>query len=791
MDDLRDEFIAETRETLEALASQLVVWEKNPDDKALIDSVFRFIHTVKGSCGFLNLPRLSSLSHAAEDVLSAVRDNRLTVNQELVSSVLAIIDRISSLTDALATGSAIFDDDAILIGRLSAALPGFEHSDASVSEPATEAAPALENQVSHELAPARTRSVRVSLMQLDKLMVSVSDLVLSRNELSRKLRGQGHSAELDQAFSRVTGSVAEIRDTIGAMRTQHIDRLFASIPRLLRDLGIDLGKSITCTVDGGQVEIDREMVDVLRDPITHIIRNAADHGIESPDDRILAGKDPAGHIQISARQNGNQIVIEVRDDGRGVSLTRLKEQAISRKLVTEQGWNRLSDTEKLRMILAPGLSTAPSVTAVSGRGVGMDVVRNNLEAIGASIELENIEGKGFTIALRLPLTLSIIAGLSMRCGGMNFAMSRNSVAEILALSSSHVQIENVAGYRLAKVRGKRMPCARLEDILEMEAAEQGHQGRTLIIIRPARGAEYALDVEAVVDTEELVVKPCAPLVMASGLYAGTTLPDDGRPMLLLDASGIARDIGAGSIPISEPVDDVLESVNPADDDDAISVLVFENLDGKRLSLPLEIVDRIEDFEAGKIHNLDSRWMVSTDSGVHEVIGISELPSQEMVKMLRLFDGYQFKFYAVRDVIDIQSVVPEQGLATPFSSIQNIVMVDDMPIELLSPFAVFGNAGTCQSRPLCLIDVAQDDGWARNILKPLLVSSGYDVSFDTSDKVAAAVVIGNAPDVSNPADPRSIVLRDGPAPLGNDNSIYRYDRLSLMTAIDARVARKTA
>ncbi|HEX4873368.1 MAG TPA: Hpt domain-containing protein, partial [Sphingorhabdus sp.] len=308
MDELREEFIAETRETLEILASQLVQWEKNPGDLSLIDSAFRFVHTVKGSCGFLDLPRLLKLSHAAEELLSAARDERITVSDAMVSSVLAVIDRISALTEALESGEPVFDNDAELIDAMLGFLPVEGGAEATEIAFASLDKQALQEMADEAVNASKARSVRVSLALLDKLMNGVSDLVLARNEVSRQLRRVGATTEIEHAFGRLSSTVAEMRDAIGMMRMQHIDRLFSSLPRLLRDICIELGKQIELTVEGSEVEVDREMVEALRDPLTHILRNSADHGIESPEQRRAAGKDPVGHIHVLARQSGNQIL---------------------------------------------------------------------------------------------------------------------------------------------------------------------------------------------------------------------------------------------------------------------------------------------------------------------------------------------------------------------------------------------------------------------------------------------------------------------------------------------------
>ncbi len=794
MDDLRDDFMAETRETLEILASQLVAWEKNPDDLGLIDSVFRFVHTVKGSCGFLDLPRLLKLSHAAENVLSAAREGSLTASVDLVSAVLAVIDRISALTNALETGESVHDNDHVLIETMLAFhsdndLPELNHIDVGEG---IEAGAALSPDTLD--ATVRSRTIRVSLQQLDTLMNGVSDLVLSRNELSRQIREGGDVSDIENALGRLSGTVAEVRDSVGMIRMQPIERLFASVPRLLRDISVQLGKRIEFIIEGGDVEIDREMLESLRDPVTHIIRNAADHGIETPEERIALGKNPVGRITISARQSGNQIIVEIRDDGRGIDLKRLGERVKQQKLPAFQQWNALSEKQKLDTIFSAGLSTAKTVTAISGRGVGMDVVRSNLHAVGAVIELENQEGAGFCIKMRLPLTLSIISGLSITAGHQVFALPRSAVVEILSVKSKNVRIEEVGGTKLANIRGERLIYTKLEDVLDVPCFENEGSVRSLVIVNPASSDGYALDVESVIDMEELVVKPCSPLIMASGFYAGTTLPDNGRPMLLLDASAIGVAIGA-SLKEGGRLQSVSDAAHDAkvENDEGISVLLFDGYDGQQAALPLDVIERMEDVNVEDIFLIDGRTVLSTDGISTELIGIPKIPLAGHVHVLKLFDGKSAKFLAIRDVVDIYTVIPDRSVASLSGFVEGIVHIGGKPVPLLSTFALFDDSPDLingkHNAPLCVIESGADDHWERNILQPLLKSAGYAVSFNRDDLQNAQVILSSGSIDESSSDPRMIMLRDeisSPAKRGV-SSIYRYDRLSLLSAIAAQVA----
>ncbi|MBL0966863.1 MAG: Hpt domain-containing protein, partial [Blastomonas sp.] len=355
MDDLIQEFIAETRETLDALASELVLWEQNPRDSERLDAIFRFVHTVKGSCGFLNLPRFERLSHAAEDVLAQVREGRREASAPLVDAVLAVIDRIGELIVVMETGEALPDStDADLIAALNRdiAPPLPEPDEEEIAVPET-----------RDLArrQAVVRSIRVPLELIDHLMNGVSDMVLARNEVARCLRDEQNGTTLENAFERLSACIADMRDAIGQTRMQRIERIFSPLPRLVRDLSADLGKQVDLRTSGSNVELDREMIEMIRDPLTHIIRNSIDHGIESPAARRTVGKPETGRLNIAARQSGNQILIEISDDGRGIDTEKLVARALAARIRNASEVTGLSERARLELIFAPGLSTADHV----------------------------------------------------------------------------------------------------------------------------------------------------------------------------------------------------------------------------------------------------------------------------------------------------------------------------------------------------------------------------------------------------------------------------------------------
>jgi len=773
MDDLLSEFIAETRETLEAIAGEIVAWEAEPGDRSRLDAIFRFVHTVKGSCGFLDLPRLARLSHAAEDVLAAARDGTRKPDAGLVSAVLAIIDRIGDIVEAIDAGEAFPDDneDALIT---------------ALSEGA-EAASVQTGVVTTATARAPARSIRLPIELLDRMMAGISDMVLARNELSRRLRGASGDPGIEAAFERLSTSVAEMRETITRTRMQRIENLFGALPRMARDTAQELGKTIDLRVEGADVELDREMIDMIRDPLTHIVRNAIDHGIEQADARAAAAKPRAGQLVVSARQSGNQIVIEVADDGRGLDPRRLVQRAVEVGILSEERAAALSDQAKLNLIFEPGFTTTSAVTAISGRGVGMDVVRSNIERIGGTVELENRRGAGLRVTLRVPLTLTIIGALTVGAGGLRFALPRAAIDEIIHDGSDMLRIDRAGDSRIATIRDRRLPLVDLEALLGLDV-EQSRHGRTLVLLRPAGGESYALGVATVFDHEELVIKPASPPVMATGAYAGESLPDTGVPMLLLDPAGLAALAGIRSdqayraAPVAANEDDVV---------DTVQAILFHDLDGQLRAIRLGVVERIDDVPAEGIRVTAGRLRVPLDGGMLPLAACEIPPGRATVKILRLSDGVSEIGYAVDDIIDVVDL-PVECMPSPIPGrVAGVTMVDGMPVEIIDAHWLFGEdlqaPPALAERPLCLLD--GEDRWTRDILRPLVEAAGYRVAFHGEGAAADATVIvsSRAAAIVGEAAPVLRLRREPAAEGPQDDSVYRYDRVALLDRLASLAA----
>ena len=780
MDDLLQEFIAETRETLEALSGEIVMWEADPSDRQRLDAIFRFVHTVKGSCGFLDLPRLSRLSHAAEDVLAAVRSGERVPDTALVNAVLAVVDRIGEIIEAIDVGTALDDSGEDLL--IAALAEGAERSTLSGSE----AVAVPTNQGGR----SATRSVRLNVDLLDRMMSGMSDMVLARNELARRLRDEAIDPTIESALERLSLTVAEMRDTVTRTRMQKIDALFSALPRMVRDTAAELGKAVSLTVEGADVELDREMIEMMRDPLVHIIRNAVDHGIESAAERLAAGKRETGRLVVAARQSGNQIIIEIADDGRGIDVDRLIRKIAAHGDRTEAQLRALPESAKLDLIFEPGVTTKSEVTAISGRGVGMDVVRANIEQIGGRIDLSNTPGKGLMISIHVPLTLSIISTIVVGAHGQRFAISRQSIEEIVTVRGDSVRVDMLGDTPIANVRERRLPLVPLCTTLGMNEAMPDPQ---LLAIVSVAGGSYALAVEEVLDTEELVIKPAPPAVMATGLYAGQTLPDSGRPMLLLDCAGIAAAAGlrfGRAAVVDDPVEEEIVA-KPAD-----SALLFIDLDGVRRVARLAAIDRVEPVQTDAVRFSAGKLRLSVGEAIVPLATV--LPADSVraifdrgeVSVLRMADGRSDIGYVIAEAIDIVALDHPVMPAEKSGLVAGVTSIDGEQVEVLDIhwiFAACADPGKAAAAPpLCLLAGAEL-GWMDAFLRPVLEASGYRVVTAIESNEPVAAVLAMAEDASIPAADAPVVRLRREVSGGSD-SIYRYDRTALLEALGARCER---
>jgi two-component system chemotaxis sensor kinase CheA len=612
-------------------------------------------------------------------------------------------------------------------------------------------------------------------------MSTVSDMVLARNELARRLRESPTDVPVDGAFERLSSIIAEMRDAITRTRMQRIENLFVGLPRMVRDLCTELGKQVLVDIEGGDVELDREMIEMIRDPLTHIIRNAVDHGIELPAERLKAGKREIGILAVSARQSGNQILIDIHDDGRGIDGGKLVDKAISAGIVDKGEAAKLTEREQLALIFEAGLSTASQVTAISGRGVGMDVVRSNIERIGGIVEVDSKPGAGTRMTLRVPLTLTIIPALTVSIAGQHFAIPRSAIEEIVRANGESVTLERLGGAGVATIRGRRVPQVSLAEILGLES-QVPETEQTLIVLRLSGGDVYALSVDRIHDHEELVVKPAAPAVMATGLYAGTTLADDGSPILLFDAGGLAQ-VGGVKIEAQERASRIAEG--PATEiSKSTAVLLFRGLDGGRRALRLACVDRIEEVSATAISNSAGQLRVQVGEAILPLAGVSSELGGGNVRVFRLNDGSHEVGYAFAEVLDFATIDNEVIHAERPGEVSGVSLINGEPAEIVDAHWLFANhvGAASKAADTLVCRLPTDDPWMQNMLRPIVEAAGYRVVGE-GDEPADLVIAAQGSEVSTSPAAQTIWLRSAAEASGKkDESIYRYDRAGLLMAL---------
>ena len=795
MDDLLADFVAETREMLEASEGEIIAWEADPSDHTRLDAIFRFVHTVKGNCGFFDFPRLEKLSHAAEDALSEVRAGRRVPDAVFVNAVLAIIDRIGEMATSIEAGEEFPDGgDDVLISALDE-YAGIE-LDAITGDAQNlpSNAPAKQNN-----APAIQRSIRLPVELLDRVMSGVSDMVLARNDLAHRLRQAGSQPTINGPFERLSTILTDVREAITRMRMQRIEHLFGAFPRMVRDLSAELGKKVMIDLEGGDVELDREMMEMIRDPLTHIIRNAVDHGIEPPSERLKNGKREIGLLNIAARQSGNKISIVVTDDGRGLDESKIAEKAVAHGLLSQSDCDALTRDEVLQLVFEPGLSTAEEVSSISGRGVGLDVVRDNLEKVGGSIKVTSNAGEGSLFYLQIPLTLSIIAGLTVEVGGQSFAIPQSYVEEIVDLASGNLEFANVGGTSMVTFRKERVPCLKLGTVLQLDAA-LAPQEQVLVMLRLASGDMFALAVDAIHSLGDIVVKPLPPAIMATELYGGTTLLEDGSPVLLLDIPQIALNVGLVS-------DTRAQRTLTADnrlvtgEDAPQRAMLLTDFNGRRKAIRLELIQRIETISPDAIEFADGSARAVVADEILPLIGLAEQDvPQDKVRVLRLTDGSSELLYAVdrvNDAIELKGdLVPVDD--DPFT--EAIALVDGSSVSLIDGHAIFASFGTTPRPAHPVTCRLPDTKWARTMLGPLLTSAGYKLA-ETADASANIVIALDADepvltDQDNVSSDQTVIqLRSQPdaevAESDRARSIYRYDREGLLVALRRAVKGEAA
>ena len=780
MDELLGEFLTETSEGLDQLNLELVRFEQDPNNAEMLNTIFRLVHTVKGTCGFLGLTRLAKLAHAAETLMGQYRDGA-PVTVEGVSLILESIDRIKLILEGLERdGVEPRGSDAELIGKLQAlAIAGdpsmtpvhFGDEDrglhavgAGLDElerawretpgpdleqpkgPGPGDAPAGGNAKDSQ---ARAQTVRVSVDTLEHLMTTVSELVLTRNQLLDIVRRTGDS-EFKVPLQRLSNVTAELQDGIMKARMQPIANAWQKLPRLVRELSLELDKKIELDMTGGNTELDRQVLEMIKDPLTHMIRNSADHGIETPAERLRAGKPEVGRIKLSAYQQGGYIVIEVADDGRGLDAQRIRAKAHENGLATLAELDRLNDNDIFKFIFRPGFSTASAVSGVSGRGVGMDVVRNNIEVIGGTVELKSTSRAGTAFIIKIPLTLAIMAALIVEAAGHRFAIPQFSVVELVrAGNASGHQVEVINDTAVLRLRDKLLPLLDLAKLLQLEGASEtldrlAHTLSTVVVMQI--GARlFGVVVDSVFRTEEIVVKPMSSLLRQVNLFSGNTILGDGSVIMIIDPNALGASLG--SIEAQAETSQTSVDAAKAADVAKTALLLFRAGSPALKAIPLSLVTRLEEIPHDDIEQCNGEAVVQYRGALMPLayVGSPAARSDGVQPVVVFAEGDLHVGLAVDEIVDIVEERLAIELEADAPGIVGAAIVKGNAVEIIDVSHYLGHvlgkrlAGKCEEEKrtakLLLID---DSQFFRSMLEPLLAARGYEVTLAASAAEALAV-----------------------------------------------------
>jgi len=734
MDDLLTEFLTETNESLAELDVAVVRLERSPDDQQTLSQIFRLVHTIKGTCGFLGLERLERVAHAAESVLGRVRDGSLAVTPDIVSLVLAALDRVKAILGGLATSGAepAGNDDA-LIAALTRAAEG-EASEAAADGPPTEAPGEEAVDPGAALTPS-AQTIRVAVDVLEDLMTMASELVLVRNQLLQLGRAQDNAA-FAVPLQRLSLITSELQEGVMKTRMQPIGNAWNKLPRLVRDLSHELNKKIELTMLGADTELDRQVLELIKDPLTHMVRNSADHGLESPADRNAAGKPETGRISLNAFHEGGYIIIQVSDDGRGLSAERIGTAAVARGLTTDAELATMTEAQIQSFIFRAGFSTASAVTAVSGRGVGMDVVKTNVERIGGAIDLKSVAGSGTTFTIKIPLTLAIVSALVLEAGGERFAIPQVNVIELVQASrggaGNHGVIERVNETPVLRLRDRLLPLVSLRELLRLDAGVED-AGTPIIIVIQVGAGMLGIIVDRVFDTEEIVVKPVAPILRHVTMFSGNTILGDGSVIMILDPNGIARAsgiaTGAAERPPAAARADAMRSGQRT------AMLLFRAGGEQLMAVPLSLVSRIEEIERTAIESSGGALVTQYRGRLMPLAGLAEGLAPDKPRQVALVFAEQSRSVGlmVDEIVDVIEDRLDIELSGDRPGLLGAAIIGGRATDVIDTGYWLTRAsqdwfrGDASGHGGGRILAVEDSAFFRQLLVPTLAAAGYSVT----------------------------------------------------------------
>lgn len=808
LDDILKEFLSETNEGLENVDQDLIAYESNPQDRALLDKIFRSVHTIKGGAGFLNLEKIESLSHYSENILSKIRDGVLTINSDIMNVVLKSIDALKNIVVTVETegneGEVDYKDIIIALKNIVEGKKVEQPSDSNeTAAPSNETSSEVnadenitlqENQVNADdsadkkieesvdvgtevdekpvendkqpnivVTEEQTKkttivkretstadsNIRVQVGLLDKLMNLVGELVLSRNQIVQSAIKLDEPV-LNTVTQRLSMITTELQENMMKTRMQPIGNVFNKFPRIVRDLAQSFNKEISLKIKGEDTELDRAILEGIADPLTHIIRNSIDHGIESSNERIGKGKSPSGSLLIQAFHEGGNVIVEIIDDGAGIDPEKVKKKAVEKSVAPQSELDAMNDRDLINLIFHPGFSTAEKVTHVSGRGVGMDVVKTNAEKIGGSIDIQSVVDEGTSIKLKIPLTLAIVQALVVCVDDHRFAIPQVSLIELVRLEGENQisQIEDVHGMSVYRLREKLLPLVDLRSVLGLPvkkvSEDEDDDEIVNIVVLDAAATQFGLVVDRILDTEEIVVKPVSRHLKKIECYSGATIMGDGKAVLILDVLGVARayemEIEGQGRKLSVGADRVESSATEINE-----FLVFSLVVREQLAIPVQLVSRIEKIKKNKIEKFGDTEVLQYYGKLLPVIRLENylnisLPDegQEDIFVIVLHMEKDIGFIvsniidtidAGRDV-DTRTVIQEGILGTTLYHGQTTLIIDTYKIVEGAHPEWFKketmDAETILNREETQILLAEDSPFFQNMERSYLESAGYKV-----------------------------------------------------------------
>ncbi len=679
-DEVLREFLLESGENLNQLDSDFVALEQDPGDRERLGGIFRCIHTIKGTSGFLGFSKLEALTHVGESLLSRVREGELSLNSEMTSVLLSMVDAVRRILASIeACGEEGNEDHGPIVKELvrvgeapGSAGAGPSHAPRAAEEETSTAdsapappvvapvaapvaaaavaaappvavvapapvapisevvlspsqeAPAAAAETADGASPRGTSvadtTVRVDVVLLDRVMNLVGELVLARNQIIQ-FGTTAKDASFVKASQRLNLLTTELQEGVMKTRMQPIGNVWGKFPRVVRDLSHTCGKQVELQMDGAGTELDRTIIEAIKDPLTHAVRNAVDHGIESPIKRRANGKPETGTLLLRAFHEGGQVNIEISDDGGGLDVGRIRTRAVERGLVSPERASAMNDREVMHLIFQPGFSTAEKVTNVSGRGVGMDVVKTNIEKIGGTVDISSHFGHGTTLKIKIPLTLAIIPALIVTSRMQRFAIPQVNLLELVRLEGEQARngIERLHGTMVYRLRGHLLPLVFLDRALEL-AGDPAEKDVVNIVVLQADDRQFGLVVDGINDTEEIVVKPLGKELKGISTFAGATIMGDGRVALILDVLGVAQRAAVVSASRERPTVDK-STHSKGDGDPKETLLLFRVGRAGRMAIPLSMVARLEEIARGSVEQAGGREVVQYRGAILPLIDL--------------------------------------------------------------------------------------------------------------------------------------------------------------------------